>query len=326
MVKTRVPLDDARIKQYESEAIIQGPAKRLDLSISPSLIGHKNKSTGKFEDLTSPYTVNNKLLILKPWTVNFDFTKEFLTEIPLWVVLPNLPMSCWGGQSLSRIASAIGRPLYADECTSKQKRISYTRMLIEINVTRPLPSSVTMWEPEWRQFDQMIEYDWKPDFCEVCLKIGQCCKQIEAEKHKVEQPRRRRRPIGNAQPAPQQAPQPVGPQKVIQEWRTKKPAEVREKPTEHLEANKPATGMYDHQVPEKGQLLLSICEEQPMVRSKEIHKEDQLPQRSPELSCIREFPALSTSVQRVSNATVKSGGNGNQKCLPTTDSGPLIPA
>ncbi|XP_075083648.1 uncharacterized protein LOC142167383 [Nicotiana tabacum] len=35
-------------------------------------------------------------MILKPWTVKFDFTKEFLQEIPMWVVLPNLPMSCWG--------------------------------------------------------------------------------------------------------------------------------------------------------------------------------------------------------------------------------------
>lgn len=42
---------------------------------------------------SGPYTINNKPMILKPWTVDFDFNSEFLTEIPLWVKLPNLPMS-----------------------------------------------------------------------------------------------------------------------------------------------------------------------------------------------------------------------------------------
>lgn len=37
MVKSLVPVDDAGMKQYESEVMIQGHAKRLDLNISPSL-------------------------------------------------------------------------------------------------------------------------------------------------------------------------------------------------------------------------------------------------------------------------------------------------
>lgn len=71
--------------------------------------------------------------------MNFDFNKEFPTTIPLWVKFPKLPMSCWGKGSLSRIASVIGVPIYADECTAKQTRISYARMLIEVNITQLLP-------------------------------------------------------------------------------------------------------------------------------------------------------------------------------------------
>lgn len=89
--------------------------------------------------------------------------------------------------------SAIRKPLYADEYISKHKRISYARMLIKINVTRPLSTSVTVGEPDGRQFDQMIEYDWKQEFCGVFLKTGHCCKQLEAEQQAFEQPRRRRR-------------------------------------------------------------------------------------------------------------------------------------
>ncbi|KAH0686275.1 hypothetical protein KY289_017033 [Solanum tuberosum] len=77
------------------------------------------------------YTINNKPIILKPWSIDFDLSKEFPMEIPLWVKFPNLPMTCWSKNSLSRIASAVGKPVYADECTAKQTRISFARMLIE---------------------------------------------------------------------------------------------------------------------------------------------------------------------------------------------------
>ncbi|XP_070049826.1 uncharacterized protein [Nicotiana tomentosiformis] len=66
-----------------------------------------------------PYTIYKRPIILKQWTPDFDFNVEFLTEMPLWVKFPNMPMSCWSRDSLSRIASAIGVPKYADECTAK---------------------------------------------------------------------------------------------------------------------------------------------------------------------------------------------------------------
>lgn len=35
----------------------------------------------------------------------------------------------------------LGVPLYADECTTQQLRVSFARMLIDIDVTKPLPDS-----------------------------------------------------------------------------------------------------------------------------------------------------------------------------------------
>lgn len=76
---------------------------------------------GDFKDILNggPYTINGRPLILKQWTQNFDLKAEFLIEIPLWITLPKLPMSYWGNKTLSQLASAIGKPLFADECTTK---------------------------------------------------------------------------------------------------------------------------------------------------------------------------------------------------------------
>lgn len=61
-------------------------------------------------------------------------------------------MSCWSGDSLSRITGAIGVPKCADECTTKQTRILFARMLIEVNVTKTLPNEVTMIGPSGKTF------------------------------------------------------------------------------------------------------------------------------------------------------------------------------
>ncbi|XP_009768155.1 uncharacterized protein [Nicotiana sylvestris] len=121
------------------------------------------------------YTINSKLVILKQWSLEFDFNTEFLIEIPLWVKFPKLPMNCWGINSLSRIASTLGNPLFADQCITKQTRVSYTRILIEVNVTKKLPTEITVNYLLGRQFQQPIEFEWKPEFFSEYLKIGHDC-------------------------------------------------------------------------------------------------------------------------------------------------------
>ena len=105
---------------------------------------------------SGPYTINNRPILLKQWCSEFDFGSEFLTEIPLWVNFPKLSLNCWGGRSLSMIASAIGVPIFADECTTNQTRISYARMLIEVNVTKTIPQKITVVDQMGRHSCRML--------------------------------------------------------------------------------------------------------------------------------------------------------------------------
>ena len=137
---------------------------------------------------SGPYTISNRPIILKQWSAEFEFGKEFLTEIPLWANFPKLPLNCWGAGSLSHIASAIGVPLFADECTTKQTRISYARMLIEVNVTKPVPEKIAVKDPNGRTFTQDVVMEWKPLYCEKCQRIGHQCQDTTKE----DQPKKRR--------------------------------------------------------------------------------------------------------------------------------------
>uniref|UniRef100_M0ZPB1 Endonuclease/exonuclease/phosphatase n=1 Tax=Solanum tuberosum TaxID=4113 RepID=M0ZPB1_SOLTU len=116
------------------------------------------------------------------WTPESDFGKEILQTIPLWVKYPNLPLSCWGADSLSRINSVLGTPLFADECTSKIERISFARVLVEIDLTRNLKRNTTVLDPNGRTFEQKVEYDWEPVYCAKCLVVGHKCSPVIASK------------------------------------------------------------------------------------------------------------------------------------------------
>uniref|UniRef100_A0A0V0H2Y5 Putative ovule protein n=1 Tax=Solanum chacoense TaxID=4108 RepID=A0A0V0H2Y5_SOLCH len=117
--------------------------------------------------LSGPYTIGNRPIILKMWSENFDFKAEVLQIVPLWVRLPNLPLNCWGMDSLSRFGSALGVPLYADECTTNIERISYARLLVEMDVTRKLPEKLKVLDLNGKLLEQAVEYDWVPEFCQL---------------------------------------------------------------------------------------------------------------------------------------------------------------
>ncbi|KAJ8536945.1 hypothetical protein K7X08_035346 [Anisodus acutangulus] len=133
--------------------------------------------------------INSKPVIVKPWSADFSFKDEVLKVIPLWVKFPNPPLNCWGVKSLSRVASGLGKLIYADECTTKMERISYARVLIEMDVTIPLPNVVQVLDPNGGQFEQEIRYEWKPQYCPTCCQIGHICKpQVEAKKAEPPKP------------------------------------------------------------------------------------------------------------------------------------------
>jgi hypothetical protein len=102
-------------------------------------------------------------------------TKTCCAPFPIWVKLPQLPLYLWGARSLSKIGSALGKPIVTDECTAHKLRVSYARMLIEMDVTQCLPPDITIRDSEGNTMKQLVEYEWKPLFCDKCQKIGHLC-------------------------------------------------------------------------------------------------------------------------------------------------------
>ncbi|CAI8617258.1 unnamed protein product [Vicia faba] len=89
-------------------------------------------------------------------------------------------------KSLSKIGSAIDTPLVTDECTANKLRVSYARILVEVDITHNLAKEVIVKDREGQIMKQPIEYEWKTLFCETCHKGGHKC---EAKTQKLWRPK-----------------------------------------------------------------------------------------------------------------------------------------
>lgn len=84
----------------------------------------------------------------------------------------NLPLQCWNVRAIRKIASKLGKPICVDNFTLERKRISYARVLIEIDTSISplevfevkLPSGIT--------YSQYVHYENLPKFCNHCFMFG----------------------------------------------------------------------------------------------------------------------------------------------------------
>ncbi|WMV14382.1 hypothetical protein MTR67_007767 [Solanum verrucosum] len=61
-----------------------------------------------------------------------------LSLIPIWVMFPGSPVGYWPAKALTKVASAVEIPLHTDNVTANADKISYARVLIEVDFSQPL--------------------------------------------------------------------------------------------------------------------------------------------------------------------------------------------
>ena len=77
-------------------------------------------------------------MMLKPWTPNFDASRERVDVVPIWVRLPALPRQYWTEEHLSSIGNILGTFLEADLSFKVMKLRRVARILVNLNVREGL--------------------------------------------------------------------------------------------------------------------------------------------------------------------------------------------
>jgi len=134
-----------------------------------------------------PYHVFGRLLILKHMPDYFDFDTSDMIRLPVWVKFPNLSLQCWSPLCLSKLASVIGKPVHADTPTASMTRLSYARVLVEVDLLADLPSLINITLPNGVSKSQVVLYESLPRFCKQCKTLGHsnyACTKSSSHKRK----------------------------------------------------------------------------------------------------------------------------------------------
>lgn len=121
------------------------------------------------------YSIKNMPMVLKDRSHDFNFKRDMILILPVWVKLPQLPLHLWGAKSLGKIGSALGKPLFTDECTMNKLRVSYVCIFVEIDIAHKQKDSIIIKDNEGMNITQPVELERTPKFCDTCQKIGHQC-------------------------------------------------------------------------------------------------------------------------------------------------------
>ena len=137
-----------------------------------------------------PWFIAGRYLVLKKWERNLNLSAEAsVTKVPVWALLYNVSVQLWTPKGLSYIASALGKPLFADSTTVARKRLNYARVCVEIEAGKQLLEEVDLAsgvseDPCLDPIKIKIVYQWKPLACSHCRVFGHspttCVKNLEA--------------------------------------------------------------------------------------------------------------------------------------------------
>ncbi|KAK1257342.1 hypothetical protein QJS04_geneDACA022597 [Acorus gramineus] len=118
-----------------------------------------------------PWLMAGHSIVLRRWSRGMRMEMEGLETTPIWIRFPALPVHMWGTRLISKLASAIGKPLYMDTATANRSRITFARVCIEISAHSDLLDSI-LYREEGIWKDILVEYEWKPSPCPACSTFG----------------------------------------------------------------------------------------------------------------------------------------------------------
>lgn len=126
-----------------------------------------------------PITVARIPFILQQWQPGVELKKDIHMTVPVWVRLKNLPFAYWSVQSIGKVASAIGRPLYVDKRTEQMSMLSFARVCVEITVQQTFCETIDL-ITDGKTDVVEVEFEWKPVACLKCGVFGHSCKETRA--------------------------------------------------------------------------------------------------------------------------------------------------
>lgn len=112
--------------------------------------------------------LGDNYLVIRDWVPNFVPEEDTMTKLTTWVRIPRLSVEYFHKKILMhKIGSKIGKVIRVDDTMANVERGQYTRMSVEVDLSKPLLSKFCLNGKIWR-----IQYEGLRMICFQCGKQG----------------------------------------------------------------------------------------------------------------------------------------------------------
>ncbi|CAI0421156.1 unnamed protein product [Linum tenue] len=148
-----------------------------------------------------PWEILDHYLVVHQWTPTFRTSDKPHRSVVAWVQLPELPVHFYHREVLFALGNLIGRTVKLDYHTEMLQRGKFSRIAVELDMTRPLPTRIRL-DGAWQQ----ILYENLPQICYECGRIvhteDRCATKVKMIQQSDNMATAGQQPPENLQPEP----------------------------------------------------------------------------------------------------------------------------
>ncbi|KAJ4905819.1 Uncharacterized protein Rs2_09477 [Raphanus sativus] len=116
--------------------------------------------------------VGTSMFYVSQWGSATSSVIPEIVSIPLWAHLSGVPFDLRTKEGLSLAAGLVGEPIETDDYTKNFTDLNIAHVKVEVDLTKPLPSSGELVRQNGDVIPIEIEYPWTPPSCTHCTRIG----------------------------------------------------------------------------------------------------------------------------------------------------------
>ncbi|KAL0644856.1 hypothetical protein Bca4012_043146 [Brassica carinata] len=111
-------------------------------------------------------------MFVAPWSPEYSPDEPPLTSAIVLVEMCNVPYLLFNRESLSRIATAVGKPESLAPETERKENFEVAKLFVRVDLTAPLPNRIVSCFSNGKEVQIDVSYPWLPIKCDVCKKFG----------------------------------------------------------------------------------------------------------------------------------------------------------
>ncbi|XP_033134634.1 uncharacterized protein LOC117127885 [Brassica rapa] len=142
------------------------------LSESTYMFHIPHDATRQWVTQRAVWHVDDCLLFVSSWKPVNSFKVPEVSTIPVWVILKNVPDSCYSRLGLSHVASGLGEPMQTHKPRLDPTCLGEAKLLVEVELDKPFPKQIALDDKQGNIFLVDVEYTWIPSVCGRCGHLG----------------------------------------------------------------------------------------------------------------------------------------------------------